>query len=180
MSRASTVSNRAPIVHHVRRGRAQRSRLAGIKRRAHRYAMDSVRRGSRHSCAGCLGGPGAQHYSARGATAALGGPYPCRMPASAPEYRGRVANPCRYNGRHVNTRFAFTWWRRATVAAEAPRSYVASTIRRFCSMECLCRGPVRRPNASLATASAQVSVGAQRGQLMLRVHFIRQSFTAFA
>jgi hypothetical protein len=30
----------------------------------------------------------------------------------------------------VNTWFAFTWWRRATVATEAPRTCVSSTIRR--------------------------------------------------
>ncbi len=49
-------------------------------------------------------------------------------------------------------------WRRATVATEAPRTCVSSTSRRFCSRVCLCRGPVRRPNASVATASAQVSI----------------------
>src|SRR5437016_3128472 len=80
------------------------------------------------------------------------------------------SNPCRYSCRQLNTWFAFTWWRRATVATEAPRTCVSSTIRRFCSRVCLCRGPVRRPKASVATASAQVSIWAPRGHLVLRVH----------
>src|SRR6266404_1442972 len=75
------------------------------------------------------------------------------------------SNPCRYSCRQLNTWFAFTWWRRATVATEAPRTCVSSTIRRFCSRVCLCRGPVRRPKASVATASAQVSIWAPRGHL---------------
>src|SRR5437016_2886234 len=80
------------------------------------------------------------------------------------------SNPCRYACRQANTWFAFTWWRRATVATEAPRTCVSSTIRRFSSRVCLCRGPVRRPKASVATASAQVSIWAPRGHLPLCVH----------
>lgn len=81
------------------------------------------------------------------------------------------SSPCRYSCRHENTWFAFRPWRRATLATDAPRSCVSSTIRRFSSTECCRRGPVRRPNESVETSlSAEVSTYSLSGHVAPCAH----------
>src|SRR6185312_10411025 len=82
------------------------------------------------------------------------------------------SSPFWYSLRHPKTRLAFTPCACATVATEAPGRRVSSTIWRFSSVLRSRRGPLRRPRASVATASTTStgkSICAPSGHV-LRVH----------
>src|SRR5580700_2132685 len=78
-------------------------------------------------------------------------------------------NPFWYSLRHPKTRLAFTPCACATIATEALGLRVSSTISRFSRVLRSRRGPFRRPRASVATASTDVSISPPSGHV-LRVH----------